>query len=176
VRLVFLYGPVASGKLTVARALAEQTGLPLFHNHLVVDAVAALFPFGSPQFVALREEFWMRGFEEAARAGRSLIFTFAPESTVAADFPQRAREMVERHGGDVSFVALTLDPQVQRRRLTDESRAEFGKLRDLALFETLEADFARAMAEMPVPALSIDTGITSPDYAARQIASVLQGP
>src|ERR1700751_4193719 len=46
-RLLFLYGPAASGKLTIARELATLTGFALFHNHLVVDAVAAAFPFGS---------------------------------------------------------------------------------------------------------------------------------
>ncbi|MDV3459172.1 hypothetical protein RZN05_19400 [Sphingomonas sp. HF-S4] len=47
-----LYGPPAAGKRTIARVIAE---LPLFHNHLVVDAVAAIFPFGAPEFVRLRE-------------------------------------------------------------------------------------------------------------------------
>ena len=48
-QLIFIYGQVAAGKLTVARALAARTGLALFHNHLVVDAVAAVFPFGSEE-------------------------------------------------------------------------------------------------------------------------------
>jgi hypothetical protein len=58
-KLLFLYGPVASGKLTIARELATLTGFALFHNHLVVDAVAAVFPFGSERFVKLREQFWL---------------------------------------------------------------------------------------------------------------------
>lgn len=47
-RLVFIHGPAASGKLTVAKELAALTGYPLFHNHLIVDALLAVFPFGSP--------------------------------------------------------------------------------------------------------------------------------
>ena len=100
--LIFIHGPAASGKLTVARELAKLTGLPLFHNHLVVDAVAALFPFGSAPFVRLREETWLAAFREAAEADHSLIFTFAPERTVRPEFiarsdrdggkPRRARE------------------------------------------------------------------------------------
>ena len=38
-KLVFIWGPAASGKLTIARVLAAQTGITLFHNHLVVDAL-----------------------------------------------------------------------------------------------------------------------------------------
>ena len=53
------YGPAVSGKLTIAKELATLTGFSLFHNHLVVDAVAAVFPFGSERFVKLREQFWL---------------------------------------------------------------------------------------------------------------------
>lgn len=38
-KLLFIYGPPASGKLTVAREPAALTGYRLFHNHLVVDAL-----------------------------------------------------------------------------------------------------------------------------------------
>src|SRR3954468_6170352 len=92
-QLIFIYGPAASGKLTVSRKLAALTGTALFHNHLVVDAVSAVFPFGSEPFARLREHFWVQIFAEAAAAGRSLIFTFAPEPSVAADFPQRVRQL-----------------------------------------------------------------------------------
>ncbi len=56
VKLVFIHGPAAVGKLTVARELAELTGLALFHNHLVVDLVTSLFEFGSNLEVVLRKK------------------------------------------------------------------------------------------------------------------------
>ena len=52
-KLIFIWGGAASGKLTVARELAQITGLPLFHNHLVVDALLERLPFGDPEFVRL---------------------------------------------------------------------------------------------------------------------------
>lgn len=36
---LFIYGAPASGKLTAAREVAQQTGFSLFHNHLIVDAL-----------------------------------------------------------------------------------------------------------------------------------------
>ena len=51
--LVYLDGPPAAGKLTVATALAERTGYRLFHNHLTVDALAPVFGFGTPAFERL---------------------------------------------------------------------------------------------------------------------------
>lgn len=173
-KLVFLYGGVASGKLTVARELAALTGFALFHNHLVVDAVGAVFPFGSEGFIRLRERFWLDVFGEAAAAGRSLVFTFAPEASVAPDFPERARLCVEEKGGSVAFIRLTVSPDEQERRLDAPGRADFGKLRSLELLRHLRPQFAACEAAMPAPMLSIDTGSTAPAEAARQIAAALK--
>ena len=62
---------VASGKLTIARELAARTAVALFHNHLIVDAVGAVFPFGTKAFSRLRAPFWMTAFDEAVRQNRS---------------------------------------------------------------------------------------------------------
>jgi chloramphenicol 3-O-phosphotransferase len=172
-RLVFLYGQVASGKLTVARELEKLTGLPVFHNHLIVDALMAVFPFGSDGFVRLREAFWLDVIATAAAEGRSLIFTFAPEGSVAGGFPARLAAVVEGRGGEVVSVALEIDPAEQRRRLVAGNRAAFGKLRSLELFDRLQPDFARCMAAMPPADLVIDSTATPPAEAARRIAARL---
>lgn len=169
-KLIFLYGPPAAGKLTVARALAALTGFPVFHNHLVVDAVAAVFPFGSDAFVRLRERFWIDTFGEAAAAGRSLIFTFAPEPTVAADFPDRVRAVVAAAGGTTHFIRLAVGAAEQERRLARPDRAAFGKLRSLDLLRELRDALATCEAAMPAPALTVDTERYRPDAAARLIA------
>jgi hypothetical protein len=171
-QLVFIYGQVASGKLTIARELAERTGFALFHNHLIVDAVGAVFPFGSESFVRLREHFWLVVIAEAAKEARSLIFTFAPEPTVAPDFAERVRALVESAGGKVIFVALTVPAEEQERRLVEPSRATFGKLQSLDLLHSLRGQFAACMAAMPKPVLTIDTGSTSADDAALAIMAV----
>lgn len=172
-KLVFLYGPVASGKLTIARELAALTGLAVFHNHLIVDAVASVFSFGTEPFIRLREQFWLATMGEAAASGRSLIFTFAPEPSVEAGFPERAQKAVEASGGEVSFVRLILDPAEQERRIGAESRAEFGKLRSLDILRKLRAQFDACDAAMPEPLITIDTKAFEPADAARQIAGAV---
>lgn len=173
-RLIFIYGQAASGKLTVARHLAELTGLALFHNHLIVDAVGAVFPFGSEPFVRLREQFWLTIVKEAATLGRSLIFTFAPEASVAQDFPDRMRSLVEVSGGALTFIELRVSEVEQERRIIDPSRAAFGKLRSLELLRQLREQFKDYASAMPEPRLSIDTEVILPIDAARMIAEVLQ--
>lgn len=172
-RLVFIHGPAASGKLTVAKELAASTGLSLFHNHLVVDALLAVFPFGSPGFVALRERMWLDVFTAAAAEDRSLIFTFHPEASVAPDFPARTGALVEGAGGRVDFVALTCAPAVVEARVEAPSRQASGKLSSLAMLRELEAAGAFAYPPLPTPAVTIDTGAVAPAEAAARIRAAL---
>lgn len=172
-KLIFLYGEPGAGKLTIGRELAELTGMALFHNHLVVDAVGAVFPFGTDAFVKLRERFWLDIFAEACAASQSLIFTFAPEQTVASDFPQRVRTLVQSMGGEVLFIRLIAPSDEQERRIVAPGRAAFGKLRSLDLFRQLKPQFEAAMSMMPAPILTIDTGALQPRAAAQAIAKAI---
>ncbi|HXG97414.1 MAG TPA: hypothetical protein VNJ06_09945 [Gemmatimonadales bacterium] len=171
-RLIFIHGPPAVGKLTVARELAELTGLPLFHNHLAVDVLTPLFEFGSASFVKLRELIWLSVFQEAAKNDRSLIFTFAPERTVRPSFIEDTITTIEARGGVVHFVRLTCDAGDIERRLTSPSRAEFGKLQSLDQYQTLTRAGAFDYPELPA-VLTIDTGAVSPREAAVAIRSFL---
>ena len=170
--LVFLHGPPAVGKLTVARALAARTGLKLFHNHLVLDAVTAVFDFKTPGYLQLRESIWLDVFAVAAREKVSLIFTFVPETSLAADFVDRIRAAVEAGGGRLRLVALTSDEPTLDARLNAPSRAEFAKLKDIAQMRDLRAQGWLNYA-MPPSELTIDTGKLSPDEAATAIAAGL---
>ena len=172
-QLLFLSGPPAAGTLTVARIVAAHTGLPLFHNHLVVDAVAALFPFGSPDFVRLRELFWLEAIGAAARSGQSLIFTFNPEPSLSPDFPSRVAGLVADAGGKTTFVALKVAHVEQERRIDLAARAEFAKLRSVSLLRKLRQSMSACEAQMPAPALVLDTTATAPEDAARAIVGVM---
>lgn len=172
-RLLFIYGPLASGKLTIARLVADRTGLPLFHNHLIVGAVAAVFPFGSQEFIRLRESFWVETISTAAEAGQSLIFTFAPEPTVAAEFPARVSRLVEAAGGEVIFVALDVKPDEQERRIVDPTRMAFGKLRSPEILRDLQGSMAACLQAMPQPAMRFDTGAVRPEQVADAILQMM---
>lgn len=50
-KLIWLHGPPAAGKLTVARHLQQNCGFRLLHNHLVVDLCLAVYDqFGEADF------------------------------------------------------------------------------------------------------------------------------
>lgn len=168
-QLIFMHGPAGAGKLTVARELARMTGLRLFHNHLVVDALTAVFDFGSEPFILLREHIWLSVFREAAERGISLIFTFTPERSVRSSFIQSTLDAVESAGGRVLFVELTCPTEELERRIEDASRAEYGKLRSLDLFRELVRTGAFEYPKLPDSGLSIDTSEVAPQQAAQKI-------
>jgi chloramphenicol 3-O-phosphotransferase len=167
-KLIFLHGAPAVGKLTVAHELAELTGFHLFHNHLTVDLVSSLFPFGSEPFVLLREQIWLAAFAEAARNNASLIFTFNPERTVRERFIQDAINVVESAGGQIIFVELTCTEAELERRLEDASRKEFGKLSSVTQYRSLRESGAFQFPKLP-SGISFDTTDTRAAATARLI-------
>lgn len=171
--VVFLHGPPAAGKHTVGRALSERLGIPLFHNHLTVDLALALFPFGTPGFVALREQIWLSAFATAAREGRSFVFTFNPESTVGPGLVSRLEEAVTPAGGTVVFVALQASEGALEARLGDASRRRFGKLTDVDLYRQLRAAGAFEFPPLPPPLVVVDTEALAPEAAAEVITRAL---
>jgi len=82
--------------------LLNERACPFFTTILVVDAVASVFPFGPDEFIRLRERFWIETIGSAALAGRSLIFTFAPEPTVDPGFPHRLSQSIHPAGAALS--------------------------------------------------------------------------
>lgn len=171
--LIFVYGPPAAGKFTVSRRVAELTGLPLFHNHLVVDAVAAVFPFGTENFMRLREQFWMDAFEAAAAEGKSLIFTFLPENSVSPDFPARVQNVVAAAGGRITFVHLHVSREGQLERVANADRANFGKLRDVEILKANFDQFEASAKSMPPADITIETEQMSAYDAAELIVKTI---
>ena len=174
-QIVFIHGPAACGKLSVATELSALSGLRLFHNHLTVDLVSALFDFGSEAFNRLRESIWLDSFREAAKQGQSLIFTFHPEASVGRDFPEQAVSTIRSYRGEVVFVELVCSESEIERRIENDSRSKYGKLRSLSEYRRLRDSGAFAFPALPEPALQIDTGSTPPNEAAQRIAGYLHG-
>jgi hypothetical protein len=173
-RLIFIYGMPATGKLTVAQELAKLTGYKLFHNHMVVDLLLSSLEFGSAQFIRLREKIWLGVFREAAKAQvPGLIFTFNPEKTVTPGFVQQASETLAQQGGRIDFVELVCPLDELRRRMAGKSRLKYRKLNSLELFDKLEAEGQFDTAHMPRAAVTIDTSIMAPTEAAEHIRASL---
>jgi deoxyadenosine/deoxycytidine kinase len=173
---VVIYGPPASGKLTIAEQLSQLTKLKLFHNHLTVDLLLAVFEFGSPAFVTLREQIWLSVMREACAAKIGLIFTFAPERTVSEGFLNLVIDEATSCAADVRVVELVCSESKIEQRLAGRSRKQFAKLRSIKEYRELRAAGAFAVPNTLIPDLRIDTSVSAPKASAARIAEMLKQP
>lgn|SRR2546423_324411 len=174
-RVIFLFGRPGVGKLTVGEQLAIETGYRLLHNHAVVDLATSLFAFGTPHFVVFRERLWLQSIEAALWAKLAgLIVTFAPEATVTDEFIPALKSRIAKGGGSIHFVELRCSDVELEKRITEDSRARFGKLRDVYTYRKLDAAGTFNRPAMPEPELVIDTTTQNPLEAARTITKHLR--
>jgi predicted kinase len=169
-RHVFLYGPPAAGKLTVARRLASQYGLKLLDNHLTADVAGRLFEFGTKPFVELVDRLRKELTLTAARHGIDVVSTFVYDHPTDRGYVDRVVAVVEAEGGTVAFVQLLPPPAVLQERVIQPSRAEAHKLRDpVALDQVL----LRYDLRTPITPddLSIDNSDLPPEDVAALIAA-----
>jgi len=170
VRLVFLYGPPGVGKLTVATALATLIGYRLFHNHLTVNLVTALFPPDTAAWDGLAARIRLDVFAAAVRADVDLILTRAPRDA-GPDEVARVSAMlapIRDAGGQVLFVQLACASEELCARVGREERRAHGKLTDAAVL------LARYALEAPLPFaphLRLDVTRLPPTEAAERIAA-----
>lgn len=170
-RLVVIYGPPGSGKLTVAQKLAELTGYKVFHNHLTVNAVRALFEFGTPDFSRVLWQVRSGLIAEAARLDVNTILTLSPARGPEFTFPERLKQIegvVGEHGGEVIYVHLEPSPEILTERVIDPSREAYDKLMDPErLKQILEEWGSQPLHESH---LSIDNSFLPPTDVAKSIA------
>ena len=168
-KLIFIYGAPAVGKLTVSQKLSELTGYKIFHNHLSIDCIKPVFDFGTPPFARLIELIRVETITEAARQNVDLIYTFCYAKNFDEPHVEKIIEAVESNGGEIHFVLLTCERAEIEKRVFEESRKKFGKANNLNILNEI---FDKYDLSSPVPereTLLIDNTHLAPDDAAKKI-------
>jgi hypothetical protein len=168
-KLLFLHGAPAAGKLTVAKAVLGLVPGRLFDNHVALDPALMLFEFGAPGFWELVHNIRCDAFAAAAEHAIPLVvttFCYAEPSDRAqfTEFENIAR----RRGGELLPVFLYCSRQEAARRVGNPDRVERRKMTSP---ETL-ARFLDDHDFTPVPrpdVLKLNTEAVSPTAIAQQI-------
>jgi len=134
--LLCLVGPPAVGKMSLGQAIAQRTGLRLFHNHIAIEVAIRFFDYGTPAFRRIDGEIRRLVIEEIAASDLpGLIFTFVwafnvPQEQVFVD--ECARPFRER-GARVLFLELEATQAERLKRNAGAARlAEKPSRRDVA--------------------------------------------
>lgn len=176
-KLVFLIGSGAVGKMTVGQELMKQTGLRLFHNHVIIEPVLEVFgTFNGEAIKELRRVV----FEQFAKTDAyGMIFTYMWAFDMPSDWEYIAwvRSIFEPYGTQFYCAELVADQAVRLQRNGTENR-----LRNKASKRDVEASNRRLLAEdsnyrlVSLPGevpferyIRIDNTHLSPEEAAKQI-------
>lgn len=128
-KLIFIHGAPASGKLTVARALQKIVPAKLFDNHAAIDFAKTVLDFGAPGFWELVHSAKVTALEAAARHGVPiLIFTGCySEPDDRQNFEER-EAIVTRNGGCLFPVFLSCSDAIREQRVGNRDRVERQKM------------------------------------------------
>lgn len=167
--LIYIYGPPGVGKFTVGRRLARLTGYKLFHNQLSIEFVKSVFDFGTPVFNRLVLRYRAEIIEEAAKAGKPLIFTSLYAKGVNDSIIKDILKRVERHGGRICFVQLFCQEKELLRRIKSTNRRRFYKIRSVKKIKELMNRYDLLSPIRFRSSLYIDNTNITPQNAALKI-------
>jgi len=179
--LIYLHGPPAVGKLTVARELLRLIPGSVLDNHASIDFARTVFDFGTPEFWQLAQAARFVATEHAAQSSLPNLICTACYSG-PEDQPQfeRLQAIVSASQGRLIPVYLFCDKATLDKRIGNADRIERRKLTSPEGLATFLARWHIG----PVPqadCLHIDTSLQAADESARMICShfrieLLNGP
>ena len=171
-KLIFIYGPPASGKLTIAEILSERTGIPLFHNHLSRDLVKDIYGDKLRDNYELVDRIRFDVLDYCSKNDTDLIFTYVYEGSDDDDNVREFIKTVEDNKGEVFFVELSTNRDDLIARVGNESRKRYKKLTDPEIMKTITENMD--IYSIPfVKSLKIGTSALSSDKAAAAIVENL---
>ncbi len=121
-KLLFLIGDAAVGKMTVGQELMKITDLRLFHNHMTIEPVIEIFgQFQGTTIQRLREVI----FEDfAASDCYGMIFTmmWAFDMQSDWDYVAHVSNVFKQHNADVYYTELVAPQETRLQRNVTENR------------------------------------------------------
>ncbi len=121
-KLVFIIGNAAVGKMTVGQELAKITDLRLFHNHMTIELILDIFGYYNAKAIAQIREII---FEEFAGSGQyGLIFTYmwAFDQQSDWDYVEHVCDIFRRHNAQIYYVELVAPQAIRLQRNVTENR------------------------------------------------------
>lgn len=170
-KLLYLHGPPAAGKRTVAEAVVRLIGGRLFDNHAAVDFARTVLDFDGPGFWDLVHAARLVALEKAAQHGTRLVvqtscYSHPEDLPLVEDFER----VLTRHGGRLLPVFLSCSRTTLEARVGSADRVARRKVTSR---EGLDRCLSRWNL-VPVPranCLTIDTDAASPADAAGAIVT-----
>lgn len=121
-KLVFIIGDAAVGKMTVGQELMKITDLRLFHNHMTIEPVIEIFGCFQGRAISRIREIIFEEF--AASDNYGLIFTYmwAFDQKSDWDYVEHVTNIFRKNGANVYYVELVAAQEIRLQRNITENR------------------------------------------------------
>ena len=121
-KLVFILGDGAVGKMTVGQELMKITDLRLFHNHMTIEPVLEIFGRYDGKTIAEMRELIFRNF--AASDSYGMIFTMMMDFDLPSEWAylEHIREIFAPYGTEFYYVELIAPQAIRLQRNATENR------------------------------------------------------
>ncbi|MBO4885882.1 MAG: AAA family ATPase [Clostridia bacterium] len=135
-KLVIIAGSGAVGKMTVGQELMKQTGLRLFHNHMMIEPVLEIFGRFEGRVIGELREVIFREFAQSDLPGMIFTYMWAFDQQADWDYIAHVADIFRERGADIYWVELVADQAVRLERNRTENRlAHKASKRNLAFSE-----------------------------------------
>lgn len=121
-KLVFLIGNLAVGKMTVGQELMKITDLRLFHNHMTIDLVTEVFGYFHDELIYKMREMIFEEFAASNNYGLIHTFVWAFDQKSDWDYVEHFSNIFRNKGADVYYVELVAPQEVRLQRNATENR------------------------------------------------------
>ena len=176
-KLLFLFGDAAVGKMTVGQELMKLTGLRLFHNHITIEPVIEVFGTYQAKAINRLREVYFEEFAKSDAYGMIFTFMWAFDQKGDWDYVEHIKEIFAPYETEFYHAELVAPQEIRLQRNCTENR-----LKHKASKRDIEASNNRLInddiryrcvsldGEIPFENyIKIDYSELSPEQAARMI-------
>lgn len=141
-KLLFMIGSGAVGKMTVGQELAKITELRLFHNHMTIDLVHEVFGKHNGAAINMLREVIFSEFAKSDNYGMIFTYMWAFDHQADWDYIEHVKDIFSPYDTEFYYVELIAPQEVRLKRNTTENR-----LRNKPTKRDIEASNQRLIAE-----------------------------
>lgn len=121
-KLLFLIGNCAVGKMTVGQALAAITPFRLFHNHMMIEPVIDIFGYYDSRVIAKLRDVIFEDFAKSRNYGMIFTYMWAFDQQADWDYIEHVKSIFALSDKDIYYVELLAPQEVRLHRNTTENR------------------------------------------------------
>lgn len=121
-KLLFMIGNAAVGKMTVGQELAKITGLRLFHNHMTIEPVIKIFGQYNGEAISRLRQVVFEEFAKTDNYGMIFTYMWAFDQQSDWDYVEYVKNIFKPYDTEFYYVELVASREVRLERNATENR------------------------------------------------------